>query len=641
MSLVKQLWIGIILLMAIAFGGSFVVSSMSAKNYLEKQLTIKNSDNANALALSLSRSQADPVMLELTLAAQFDTGFYREIKITGADGITLLERTDNSSVTEAPEWFIEFFPINAQPGVAAIQDGWTQIGMLTLESHNRFAYAELWSSTQKLIGYFVIAAAVAGILGSLLLRVITQPLTSVVNQAKAISERRFITTPEPKTREFKSVVSSMNSLSQRIQEMLRQETERLEQWRKHAQLDGVTKTLNREPFMNKLSAALSHDDETSNGAVILFRIAKLQEINHEFGRKKADKLLANIGEVLGDYVVKNNQWAAGRLNGSDFAFLATGNENLGHLATELKQKLEDVVRKLDLRSLDTIPMSAAQYSPRNTLTELMTLLDTKLQEAQIKSLQDPLIIEAFSHSDEQSNNSVGYWSELINNAFNMNSFSLAQFPVVSVHGKLVHHETAARLEVQGSLIQAGEFIPWLHRLKRTTEFDRALIEQAIKTLESSDYSLAVNLMPSSIDDTQFRQWLTNTLKGSPKAASRLSIEIPERGAHQRMAAFKEFINNLKPMGVRVGIKQAGQDIKRISALHDLGIDYVKIDASLIHNIDKDTQNQTLVRALCLVVHSIGLTAIATMVQTAEEWNILNELGLDAGAGPEAKNHLSE
>jgi EAL domain-containing protein (putative c-di-GMP-specific phosphodiesterase class I) len=68
---------------------------------------------------------------------------------------------------------------------------------------------------------------------------------------------------------------------------------------------------------------------------------------------------------------------------------------------------------------------------------------------------------------------------------------------------------------------------------------------------------------------------------------------------------------------------------------------VKIDASLIHNIDKDTQNQTLLRAICLVVHSIGLTAIAAMVQTPEEWHILNELGLDAGAGPEAKNHLSD
>ncbi|NRP60120.1 EAL domain-containing protein [Marinobacterium sp. xm-d-564] len=641
MSLVKQLWIGIILLMAIAFGGSFVVSSLSAKNYLEKQLTIKNSDNVNALALSLSRSQADPVMLELTLAAQFDTGFYKEIKLTGADGTTLVERTDNSPVTEAPNWFIELFPINAIPGAAAIQDGWTQVGMLTLESHNRFAYSELWSSTKKLFSYFVVAAALAGLLGSLLLRVITQPLSSVVSQAKAISERRFITTPEPKTLEFKSVVSSMNSLSDRIQAMLKQETDRLEQWRKNAQLDRITKVLNRDPFMGKLSAALGHDDESSNGAVILFRIPNLQEINREIGRIDADKLLAGIGDTLSDYVVKNSDWAAGRLNGSDFALLAAGNENPSHLATELQQKVKEVARRLDVHSLDTIPMSAAQYSPKSTLAELMTILDTKIQEAQIKSLIDPVIIESFGQSDVQGNNSTEHWSALISDALTTKAFSLVQFPVVSVQGNLVHNETAARLNVQGSLIQAGEFIPWLQRLKRTADFDKALIEQAIKTLENSDSAIAVNLTPASLDDSLFKQWLINTLNEVPKAASRLSIEIPEQGAHQRIAAFKELIQNLKPMGVRVGIKHAGQDIERISALHDLGLDYVKIDASLIRNIDKDMQNQTLLRALCLVLHSIGFTAIAAMVQTPEEWNILNELGLDAGAGPEAKNHLSD
>ena len=641
MSLVKQLWIGIILLMVIAFGGSFVVSSLSAKNYLEKQLTIKNSDNANALALSLSRSEADPVMLELTLAAQFDTGFYKGIKLTGADGTTLLERTDNTRVTEAPNWFMELFPINAQPGVAAVQDGWTQIGMLTLVSHNRFAYAELWSSTKNLISYFVIAASLAGILGSLLLRVITQPLTSVVNQAKAISERRFITTPEPKTLEFKSVVSSMNSLSDRIQEMLKQETDRLEQWRKNAQLDRVTNTLNRDPFMGKLSAALSHDDESSNGVVILFRLKNLQEINREIGRNHADKLLAKFGEVLNHYVANNSDWVVGRLNGSDFALLATGHDNPGHLAIELQQKLIHVARELEVNSLTPIPMSAAHYSPKNTLADLMTILDAKLQEAQIKSLKDPVILASFNQSDESDNNSVEQWSELLNDALNAKAFNLAQFPVLSVDGKLVHNETAARLTIDGSIIQAGEFIPWLQRLKRTTDFDKALIEQAIKTLESSDSALAVNLTPASLDDSLFKQWLANTLKASPKAASRLSIEIPEQGAHQRIAAFRELIHTLKPMGVRVGIKHAGQDIERISALHDLGLDYVKIDASLIHNIDKDTQNQTLLRAICLVVHSIGLTAIAAMVQTPEEWHILNELGLDAGAGPEAKNHLSD
>ena len=641
MSLVKQLWIGIILLMTIAFGGSFVVSSLSAKNYLEKQLTIKNSDNVNALALSLSRSQADPVMLELTLAAQFDTGFYQTIKLTGADGTTLLERTDSTPITEAPNWFIELFPINAQPGVAAIQNGWTQVGMLTLISHNRFAYAELWSNTKNLMSYFVIAALIAGVLGSLLLRVITQPLTSVVNQAKAISERRFITTPEPKTLEFKSVVSSMNSLSDRIQEMLKQETDRLEQWRKNAQLDRITKTLNRDPFIGKLSAALSHDDESSSGSIVLFRIANLQEINREIGHIETDKLLAGIGEVLNDYVANNSDWASGRLNGSDFALLATSHDNPGELATELQQKLIQAAHKLTIQTLKTVPMSAAQYSPKNTLAELMTILDTKLQEAQSQSLADPIIIKSLSQNGELSHHNFEHWSALINDALISKAFSLAQFPIVSVHGKLIHNETAARLDVQGTLAQAGEFIPWLQRLKRTAEFDKALIEQAITSLENSDVALAINLTPASIDDSHFTTWLANTLKASPNAASRLSIEIPERGAHQRIAAFKALINTIKPMGVRVGIKHAGQDIERISALHDLGLDYVKIDASMIRNIDKDTQNQTLLRALCLVVHSIGLTAIAEMVQTPEEWDILDELGLDAGAGPEAKNHLSD
>jgi hypothetical protein len=53
MSLYKQLWLAIILLLALVFGVSLFVTTLSAKGYLEKQLAIKNTDNATALALSL------------------------------------------------------------------------------------------------------------------------------------------------------------------------------------------------------------------------------------------------------------------------------------------------------------------------------------------------------------------------------------------------------------------------------------------------------------------------------------------------------------------------------------------------------------------------------------------------------------
>ncbi|HKK23806.1 MAG TPA: hypothetical protein VJ947_08980, partial [Pseudohaliea sp.] len=60
MSLYKQLWLAIVFLLALVFCGSVALSSLSAKRYLEQQLAIKNSDNATALAISLTRQEAEP-----------------------------------------------------------------------------------------------------------------------------------------------------------------------------------------------------------------------------------------------------------------------------------------------------------------------------------------------------------------------------------------------------------------------------------------------------------------------------------------------------------------------------------------------------------------------------------------------------
>ena len=54
MSLIKQLWIAIILVMTMAFAASTVTSVLSARQYLQQQLQVKNIDNATALALSLT-----------------------------------------------------------------------------------------------------------------------------------------------------------------------------------------------------------------------------------------------------------------------------------------------------------------------------------------------------------------------------------------------------------------------------------------------------------------------------------------------------------------------------------------------------------------------------------------------------------
>jgi EAL domain-containing protein (putative c-di-GMP-specific phosphodiesterase class I) len=71
-------------------------------------------------------------------------------------------------------------------------------------------------------------------------------------------------------------------------------------------------------------------------------------------------------------------------------------------------------------------------------------------------------------------------------------------------------------------------------------------------------------------------------------------------------------------------------------LHDLGLDYIKIDASVIRDIDRNTGNKAFLKGICLIAHSIGLMTIAEGVQAAPEMAALPELGVDAMTGPAVK-----
>ena len=140
MSLIKQLWIAIVLVMAMAFAASTVTSVLSARQYLQQQLQVKNIDNATALALSLSQLPKDPVMVELQVAAQFDAGHYRFIRIVSPKGETIVERMFEGKIEGAPQWFIQLIPIVVQPGQALIQDNVTfhKLGLAVIDEQHKF-----------------------------------------------------------------------------------------------------------------------------------------------------------------------------------------------------------------------------------------------------------------------------------------------------------------------------------------------------------------------------------------------------------------------------------------------------------------------------------------------------------------------
>ena len=632
MSLYKQLWLAVVFIVTASFIGSFAVSSLSAKGYLQEQLRIKNADNTSALALSLSQSDPDPVLIELMLSAQFDTGHYQYIRLIGPDGKVLVERMDQQELVEAPLWFTQLFPINAAPGVAQVQNGWQQLGTLSIKSHARYAYTELWSSTKRLLTYFLLQALVLGVLGSLAIRVITKPLGEVVKQARAIGERRFITTPEPATLEFKAVVSSMNTLSTRIKDMLQQEAGRLEMLRQEMQVDQVTGLLNRKPLLNLLSTTLERDDARASGTIIILRISDLQALNELKSRVVIDALLVRFGTAINELLQQQKHWSAGRLNGSDFAIVAPEDENPEQMCHNIQQTLLNIGRELQLDDALALPAAITSYSSGESSSAVLARLNKALLTSQQKGHSTitlaPCDPDASAGSDTRLD-----WAVQLRQSFQQHHFSLACYPVATLSGELIHQESPVRLQIDQQRYDAAQFLPWINRLDLALELDREVITLALAQLAEPTAKIGINLSPQSIADPRFIDWILQTLRAQQDKASRLWIEIPEYGVYQHLEGFRTLCQQLKIVGCQVGIKHLGYEISQIGQLHDLGLDYVKIDASLIRDIDSNVANQALLRALCMIVHSIGLIAIAEGVQKETEWGILGSLGLDGATGP--------
>ena len=538
MSLFKQLWLAIVLLLSLVFGGSFVVSSYSAKAYLEQQLTMKNADNANALALSLTQQGADEVLLELTLAAQFDTGFYEMIQLADPEGNVSIYRVDDTPVEDAPGWFMALFPIDVEPGIAAVQKGWQQMGVITLRSHSKFAYKELWQSTVKLAVVFFIAMVLAGALGSYLLKIILRPLDDVVDQAEAIGNRRFITIPEPYTKEFKQVVCAMNNLSDRIKSMLQAEAKRLEKWQREAHVDKVTGLMNRDPFMESLDAALQSDDVNATGSLSLIRLRGLAQLNQVYGRKAIDSMLTDVGTALRRITMSHSRWGASRLNGSDFALMAPRAMDPMEAAKEAQDAIREVLEGHSMGEVKT-PAATTIYEHGDTIGQIMTRLDGALLSADTEGSSGISVAMKGDIQMKPIREQMEEWRGIFNQAFSEHLFKLESFPVIDLDGNLLHYETPIRLDWEGETYSAGRFLPWINRLEMSYQLDKEVLNLAIKTIELVGEPVCANLSVAAVVEPDFVSWFSEKLSTHPEAAGKLWIVIPESMAFRDLENFKK------------------------------------------------------------------------------------------------------
>jgi EAL domain-containing protein (putative c-di-GMP-specific phosphodiesterase class I)/CheY-like chemotaxis protein len=176
----------------------------------------------------------------------------------------------------------------------------------------------------------------------------------------------------------------------------------------------------------------------------------------------------------------------------------------------------------------------------------------------------------------------------------------------------------------GALFDAAE------RLDRLCDLSRAIRAKApLPMLEAPDRGrLFYNLHVRDLNDEQ----LFASDAPLARMADRVVLEVTERDSLDEVRDVRSRVAQLREMGFQIAVDDLGAGYAGLSSFAQLEPDVVKLDMGLIRDVHRSPTKQKLVRSMAQLSADMGLEVVAEGVESAEERDVLVELGCDLFQG---------
>jgi EAL domain-containing protein (putative c-di-GMP-specific phosphodiesterase class I) len=207
-------------------------------------------------------------------------------------------------------------------------------------------------------------------------------------------------------------------------------------------------------------------------------------------------------------------------------------------------------------------------------------------------------------------------------------------PIVTLpDGVVMGHEALARWTSDAQVIPPDDFIPVAESAALLDEIGRRVILQALQfqARGPSDGLMFVNVAPSQIAAESFLTWLFEVLAHTGADAHRLIMEITEMSAVTD-ARISPTLQELRRRGVRIALDDFGTGHSSLASLHNLPVDILKIDRTLLADAPTDARAREISRMICDLGRNLGLEVIAEGVETPEHVEILVDAGCRLAQG---------
>lgn len=410
--------------------------------------------------------------------------------------------------------------------------------------------------------------------------------------------------------------------------------------------DALTGLSNREEFsykLNELLKTLKNSD--GRHALVVLDVDRFKAVNDTCGALAGDELLRQIAGHIQANTSRRDLSA--RIGGDEFAIILQDcePEDSVNVARRLQEAVE--ARKFAWQSAAfpvTLSMGIVPLSRESGDTH--AILAAADDACHLSKEEGGNKINVFRVQDTKFQKRRGEmeWIAKINGAVEENRFLLYHQAIAPLNGEAGLRPKAEILirlvNEDGSIARPGEFIPAAERYNLMPLIDRWVIRNSLTSYRLlserrspiSDNVISINLSgPSLLDDSLVDLIMEETALNAIEP-SNVCFEITETAAIQNLSYATRFMKRLKDEGFTFALDDFGSGFSSFAYLKNLPVDYLKIDGSLVQNIDESLVSFTMVEAINSIGHVMGIKTIAEFVKSPDIKRRLAEIGVDYAQG---------
>ena len=393
-------------------------------------------------------------------------------------------------------------------------------------------------------------------------------------------------------------------------------------------IDELTLLPNRQKLLKDLK-------DSKIQKIAMININSFRDINNFYGFEAGDLVLKKFSQILLDKISTNINLDLYRVANDVFAICTKNKDNLKEIRDICTNIIEyfslhpilinnnsfylsisiGVARNCKDSAVQNNLLSKAEYALRIAKKRDISILflDENI-ELYNKLKENKKLIEELKNA-LISNNLLIYGQKLINNI-----------------SKKEKYEILMRVKLEdGSILTPYSFLKEAKKAKLYLGMTRMLVKKACEYFKGKDIDFNLNLTLEDIKDQYTMDFIVNAMEKT-NTAKQITFEIVESEGIESFTEVSNFIKKAKKLGCKIAIDDFGTGYSNFEYIIKLDVDYIKIDGSLIKNINTDNNLYLTVQTIVGFAKALKIKTVAEFVHNEEVLNCVKNLDIDYSQG---------